>query len=72
MSSAHTAFLLGTAIEPEHTAPRPGDVRHSQADISRAQTELGYQPATDVARGLRNYVNWFVEERVRLESPAAA
>jgi UDP-glucose 4-epimerase len=45
--------LLGTAIEPIHAAPRPGDVRHSQADISRARQDLGYQPQMDVDGGLQ-------------------
>jgi UDP-glucose 4-epimerase len=45
--------LLGTDIEPVHDAPRPGDVRHSLADISRAQEDLGYQPRFDIDTGLR-------------------
>src|SRR5262249_15501094 len=40
--------LLGTAIEPVHEEPRPGDVRHSQADITAAQQDLGYCPGWDV------------------------
>jgi UDP-glucose 4-epimerase len=45
--------LLGTNILPSYRDPRPGDVRHSQADISRAQAELGFQPRTEIDRGLR-------------------
>jgi UDP-glucose 4-epimerase len=62
--------LLGTAIEPVHGQPRPGDVRHSQADISRAQAELGYQPLMDVAGGLRNYVTWYLKQTKK--TPVAA
>jgi UDP-glucose 4-epimerase len=51
--------LLGCAIEPIHEAPRPGDVRHSQADIGRAQAELGYEPEWDVDRGLARCWEWF-------------
>jgi UDP-glucose 4-epimerase len=51
--------LLGTDIEPIHEAPRPGDVRHSQADIGRAQAELGYEPQWDVDRGLMRCWEWF-------------
>src|SRR6266852_8081204 len=36
--------LLGTKIKPVHEPARPGDVKHSQADISPAQSELGYAP----------------------------
>lgn len=39
---------------------RAGDVRHSLADISRAQTRLGYAPTHDVSRGLAEAMNWYV------------
>jgi UDP-glucose 4-epimerase len=45
--------LLGTAILPTHGPSRPGDVRHSQADISAAGADLGYQPQVDVEAGIR-------------------
>jgi len=51
--------LLGTNIEPIHEAPRPGDVRHSQADITQAQADLGYQPRMDIDGGLARCVEWF-------------
>ena len=54
--------ILGTALAPEHDAPRAGDVRHSLADISRAQQLLGYQPEVDVRAGLRRYIDWFVRQ----------
>ena len=44
--------LLGTQIEPIYTAPRPGDVQHSQADVSRAQKDLGYRPQVSFEDGL--------------------
>jgi UDP-N-acetylglucosamine/UDP-N-acetyl-alpha-D-glucosaminouronate 4-epimerase len=50
--------LLGTDILPSYRDPRPGDVRHSQADISRARTELGYEPRTDIEQGLRRCLEW--------------
>jgi UDP-glucose 4-epimerase len=53
--------LLGTNIQPLHEAPRPGDVRHSQADISAAQAELGFQPRVDVDEGLRRTVDYLRE-----------
>jgi UDP-glucose 4-epimerase len=56
---AHLNALLGTRIRAAHTAARPGDVRHSQADIERARAELGYQPTTDVAEGLRRCLEWW-------------
>ena len=38
---------------------RPGDVRHSQADIAKAQRLLGYRPTHDVRLGLRNALPWY-------------
>jgi UDP-glucose 4-epimerase len=48
----HLNELLGTRVEPNHQPPRAGDVRLSQADISRARKELGYQPAVSFREGL--------------------
>jgi nucleoside-diphosphate-sugar epimerase len=50
---ARLAALTGKEIEPVNTDPRPGDVRHSLADISRAREILGYVPAVDFEEGLR-------------------
>lgn len=51
--------ILGTDITPEHVAPRPGDVRHSSADLTAAAADLGYRPSTDFVDGLRRTVGWF-------------
>ena len=40
---------------------RPGDVRHSQADIGKAASLLGYMPTHDVARGLKLSIRWYGE-----------
>ena len=45
--------ILGTAIEPEFRAERPGDVRHSLASLDRIAQTLGYRPTVDFAAGLR-------------------
>ncbi|GBD35902.1 UDP-N-acetylglucosamine 4-epimerase [bacterium HR36] len=50
--------LLGTNLSPQHGPPRPGDVRHSLADISRARRELGYEPRTPLREGLRLTLDW--------------
>jgi UDP-glucose 4-epimerase len=49
----HLNELLGKNIVPTHGPARPGDVRHSQADISRARRELGYEPQVSFVEGLR-------------------
>lgn len=44
---------------PRHDAFRPGDVRHSEADIGKAQRLLGYQPQWTVRAGLAAALNWY-------------
>src|SRR3954447_22808559 len=44
---------IGASVEAVHDAPRPGEVRHSVADVSRARRELAYEPAVTPAEGLR-------------------
>jgi UDP-glucose 4-epimerase len=50
--------LLGTSIKPKHDPPRPGDVRHSRADISAARHDLGYEPAVEFEDGLAETLRW--------------
>jgi UDP-glucose 4-epimerase len=53
--------IHGVSAEPEFTDPRPGDVRHSEADISAAASDLGYHPSVPFEQGLRRTVDWFRE-----------
>ena len=46
--------------EPIHAPPRAGDVRHSQADISKAIAALRYEPRYELSQGLREALPWFV------------
>jgi UDP-N-acetylglucosamine/UDP-N-acetylgalactosamine 4-epimerase len=48
-------------LAPVYQNERPGDVRHSLADISKAQSLLGYAPSTFIASGLKNTCEWFLE-----------
>ena len=50
---------LGKDIEPLYGPERPGDIRHSNADISKARRLLGYDPEYDFARGLREAIDWY-------------
>jgi nucleoside-diphosphate-sugar epimerase len=54
--------ILGTHIEPISGPPRPGDVKHSQADISLIK-EYGYQVQVDFREGLQKTVDWFAARR---------
>ncbi len=59
------ATLIGEMMEsdtkPVYVAPRPGDVRHSLADIQKAKRLLGYEPQVDLKTGLRRTVDWFLQ-----------
>jgi len=48
----HLNRLLGTHLTPSFAPPRAGDVRHSQADLTRAAALLGYRPTVDFPEGL--------------------
>ena len=41
-----------------HGEPRPGDVRHSLADISAAQAAFGFTPSVPLEEGLKVYMEW--------------
>jgi nucleoside-diphosphate-sugar epimerase len=51
--------LVGANVEPIYEKPRAGDVRDSQADISKAARLLGYKPLVSFEQGLKNTVEWF-------------
>ncbi len=55
--------LTGKQVEPIYAEPRPGDVRHSLADISRARAALGYEPRVDVRTGLRETFAHYQSQR---------
>lgn len=48
--------------EPVYRDFRAGDVRHSQADISKAQNLLGYQPTHVIDAGLEEAMDWYVND----------
>jgi UDP-glucose 4-epimerase len=56
-------LLLGSQLKPIHASPRKGDVRHSQADISRACSDLGYDPIVPFNEGLRRTLSAMQEVR---------
>lgn len=51
--------LTGVNIEPDHEEARPGDIRHSYADISKALNILQFKPDVSVADGLQNTIDWY-------------
>ncbi len=54
------ADFLGRQLPRAHTGPRAGDVRHTLADITKAERLLGYRPKVDFATGMRRTCDYFV------------
>lgn len=52
---------LGKDIEPNFGPDRAGDIKHSNADISKAREMLGYEPDYDFESGLKEAIDWYVE-----------
>ena len=59
---AALAAIVGPLPDPSYGPARPGDVRDSQADISKAQRLLGYRPHVGFEEGLRRAVAWAAAE----------
>jgi nucleoside-diphosphate-sugar epimerase len=50
--------IVGTNLEPIYKDDRPGDVKDSLADISKANALLGYAPTVSLEEGLRLTIGW--------------
>lgn len=50
---------LGTNIKPTYVPTRPGDVKHSLADIELAQKTIGYRPVVSFRDGLKEAIKWY-------------
>lgn len=50
---------LGLNTEPNYGSARPGDIKHSNADISKARELLGYDPEWSFDRGIKNAIEWY-------------
>jgi nucleoside-diphosphate-sugar epimerase len=55
--------IMHQKVRPEYRAPRAGDVKHSLADISKAQRLLGYRPVIPFHEGLRRTFEFFRQRR---------
>jgi UDP-N-acetylglucosamine 4-epimerase len=60
ITSALTSCGHVVATEPQYRNFRSGDVRHSQADISKAERLLGYQPQYRIGQGLSEAMQWYI------------
>ncbi|MEL4106565.1 SDR family oxidoreductase [Oscillospiraceae bacterium WX1] len=52
-------IALSSDIEPQFMPERPGDIRHSAADISKAKRLLGYDPQFSFEDGIRQAIDWY-------------
>ena len=59
------ADIVGIDLEPQHDAPRAGDVQHSLASIAKAREHFGYIPELSLDEGLRRTIEHF-RERLRV------
>ena len=55
--------ILGKDIKPEYTEPRPGDVKHSFADISLIQKTMGFEPKICFEEGLKKTIDWYKQQQ---------
>ncbi len=51
--------VTGCNIDPIYTDVRPGDIKFSQADISKAQQRMDYEPEISFLEGVRHTVEWY-------------
>lgn len=58
--------ILKKSIKPKFMPSRPGDIRDSLADISKARKMIGYNPGVGFNDGLKRSIEWFVENFKRI------
>ncbi len=56
--------LMGRPVHVAHVDPRPGDIKHSLADITAARRVLGYEPTVDFEEGMARTLATFLEAGV--------
>ncbi len=54
---------LDKSVRANHVAPRPGDIKHSWADIALARRVIGYTPVVSFAEGLKRTIDWYAAHR---------
>lgn len=57
--------ISGKHLEAKYDPPREGDIRDSQADISRAKQSLGYEPSVEFDEGLQKTFDWYREHEAK-------
>ena len=62
--------LIGSNAEVRYEPARPGDVKHSLADLTRAREDLGYEPVIDLREGLSRTVEHYREQHAAAALPS--
>jgi UDP-glucose 4-epimerase len=62
--------ISGKNLQPKYDAPRDGDIRDSQADISQAREYLGYEPQVAFEEGLRRTFEWYRAIEAKVQATA--
>jgi len=57
--------ISGKHLQAKYDPPREGDIRDSQADISRAKQSLGYEPSVEFEEGLQKTFDWYREHEIK-------
>jgi nucleoside-diphosphate-sugar epimerase len=57
--------ISGKHLQAKYDPPREGDIRDSQADISRAKQHLGYEPSVEFEEGLQKTFDWYREHETK-------
>jgi UDP-glucose 4-epimerase len=52
--------VMGTPLKPIHDKPRPGDIKNSLADVSKAKKKLNFNPKHSLKKGLKETLKWFL------------
>ena len=60
---ANMRELIGSRVDAAYAPPRAGDVKDSQADITRARAVLAYEPVVAFEEGLRRTIEWYRHSR---------
>ena len=53
--------IVGKTVKPVYADQRPGDVKHSLADITKAQSLIGFKPVVSFNEGLQKAIEWYRE-----------
>ncbi len=51
--------IVGKDVAPTYAPARPGDVKHSLADITLARQTISYEPVVDFREGLTRAIDWY-------------